>query len=78
MSILDVLRYCNDTDKIALRLLGGVGCIRLESHEYCQDYITIYRKNIVGNTARISQEYVESKNESCTNKRKLVAVLDNS
>ena len=66
----------NDTvATIALRLFGGIGCIRLESHEYCQDSIKIY-KNIFENTARF--EYTESKYESCTNKRKVVTVLDNS
>ena len=36
MAIRDVLRYCNDTDTIALRLFGGIGCTRLELHEFAK------------------------------------------
>ena len=47
VSIRYVLRYCNDTEPIALRLFGGIGCIRLESHGCCQDSITIYKNILV-------------------------------
>ena len=49
MSIPDVLRFCNDTDTIVLRMFGGIGLIRLELHEYWQDSITI-------------QEYIQEMN----------------
>ena len=34
MSILDVLRFCNDTDTTELRMFGGFGWIRLGLYEY--------------------------------------------
>ena len=51
-------------------IVTNVRLDRLESHEYWQDSITIY-KNILGNSARKlgMYEYVESLYESCTNKR---------
>ena len=36
MSIRDFSRYINDTDTIALRLICGIDCIRLESYEYAK------------------------------------------
>ena len=72
VSIRDVLRYCNDTDTIALRLFGGIGCIRLESHEYA---------NVSSRFTRIYSEILHEsvrKYESCTIKREFVTVLDNS
>ena len=62
MSIRGVLRFCNDTDTVVLRMFGGIGLIRLESHEYLQDSITIY-KSILGNTAqRLGMNYELVKN----------------
>ena len=51
MSIRDVVRFCYDTDTIVLRIIIGIGWIRLESYEYRQYSITIYQC-ILGNTAR--------------------------
>ena len=56
VSIRDVLRYCNDTVTIALRLFGGgVCCIRLESHEY----------------AKIPSRFTRIYSEYCTNQLKI-------
>ena len=65
MSICYVIRFHgNDTDTIALRMFGGIGWIRLESHEYWQDPITIYSyKYVLGNTARkLGMNYETVKN----------------
>ena len=67
VSIRDVLRFCNEKDTIVLRMFGGIGWIRLESHECWQDSITIY-KNILGNTARrlgINYELVKNTSKAC-------------
>ena len=34
MSILDVLRFCYDTDTVELRMFSGFGCIRLGLYKY--------------------------------------------
>ena len=75
MSIRDFLRYCNDKDTIALRMFGGIDCIRLELNmaRFHHDLQECIRKYCM-NQLRIRR----NKYESCTNKRKFVSVLDNS
>ena len=72
MSICDVSRFCNDRDTIVLRMFSAIGWIWLESHEYWQDSITIY-KNILENTAQklgmivLNYELVTNTPKACTN-----------
>ena len=62
-----------DKDTIALRLIGGIGCIWLESHEYAKipsRFTRIY--------SEIPHESVKNTPKASTNQRKFVAVIENS
>ena len=69
VSIRDALQFCNNRDTIVLRMFGGIGWIRHESHEYWQDSITIH-KSIQGNTARklgMNYDSVKKTPKACKN-----------
>ena len=70
MSICYVKQFCYYTDTIALQMFGGISWIQLESQEYWQDFILIYKVDLLGNTAqklRMNYEAVKNTQKACTN-----------
>ena len=80
MSILDVLRFCNDTDTTELRMFGVFGWIRLGLYEYGKiqlRYTKMYWE-IWHESNKNTPKYKRIIYESGTNKGEFVAALDNS
>ena len=77
MSICDVIRFCYDTDAIALRMFGSIGWIALESHEYVKIPLRFY-KYVLGNSARklgMNYETIKNTLKACMNPVRIKAIL---
>ena len=53
MSILDVLRFCNDTDTTELRMFGVFGWIRLGFYEYGKIQLRYTKMHCGGRTGLV-------------------------
>ena len=77
MSIRDILRLCYDTDATELRMFGGFGSNCTNVVRFSYDLQKMYWK-IRHESVKNTPKHLRIIYESCTNKGKFVAVLDNS